>query len=345
MSEKKIKCAVFDLDGTLWDGTLVENYDVKLKQGVREMLEELDRRGILMSVASKNDYDYAEKKLKELGIADYFLVPQISWNPKSESIAEISRLLNLSVKEFAFIDDTRHEREEVAFAHPDVMILNASQIPHLLELEEFCPRFITEDSKMRRRLYQNDLKRQQDEREFHGTSEEFLKTLEMKLTVAKVCKGDLERVEELTRRTHQLNSTGRTFSFEELESLIDDDRYIFLIASLENKYGDCGKIGLALLEKAEKTLSIKLLIMSCRVMTLGVGSALLIFLSHLAERENKKLVADFVFTERNRIMYITYKMLGFLDESDDDEKEILLEYDGERREIPEAFEVRDLTEV
>ncbi len=339
---RKIKCLIFDLDGTLWDGTLVENYDVKLKKGVRELLEELDRRGILMSVSSKNDFSYAEKKLREEGIFDYFLVPQISWNPKSESITEISERLNLSVKEFAFIDDNQTELDEVSYAHPDIMTLKASQLSEILTLDEFCPRFITEDSKLRRKLYQNDLKRQADEKEFHGTSEEFLKTLSMKLTISRVRDGDLERVEELTRRTHQLNSTGRTFSFEELSSLINDENYIFLIASLENKYGDCGKVGIALLEKSDNAYIIKLLIMSCRVMTLGVGSAFLIHLSHIAERDEKKLLADFIFTDRNRIMYITYKMLGFEDDSDDDAVEIILSYDGERREIPDYF---NFTEV
>ncbi len=334
---RKIKCIVFDLDGTLWNGTLVENYNADLKNGVRELLEELDRRGILMSIASKNDFEYAEKKLCDLGIFDYFLVPQISWNPKSESIAEISSLLNLSTKEFAFIDDNQTELDEVGYAHPDVMLLKASQLGNILQMDEFCPRFVTEDSRLRRKLYQNDLKRQRDEKEFHGTSEEFLATLEMKLTVSPVSEGDLERVEELTRRTHQLNSTGRTFSFEELSALIHDERYIFLIASLENRYGDCGKVGIALLEKSGNDYVIKLLIMSCRVMTLGVGSALLIHLSHIAERDGKRLVADFVFTDRNRIMYITYKMLGFIDDSDDDEEEILLVYDGERREVPDYF--------
>jgi len=334
---RKIKCLVFDLDGTLWDGTLVESYDVKLKKGVRELLEELDRRGILMSVASKNDYAYAERKLREEGILDYFLVPQISWNPKSESIREISELLNLSVKEFAFIDDNQTELDEVLYAHPDIMTLKASAISKILEMDEFCPRFITEDSRLRRKLYQNDLKRRADEKQAHGTSEEFLATLDMTLTVSRVKEGDLERVEELTRRTHQLNSTGRTFSFEELSELIDDERYIFLIASLKNKYGDCGKVGIALLEKSGDAYVIKLLIMSCRVMTLGVGSAFLIHLSHIAERDRKRLLADFVFTDRNRIMYITYKMLGFEDDSDDDAIEVLLSYDGERREIPDYF--------
>ena len=40
------------------------------------------------------------------------------------------------------------------------------------------------------------------------------------LTIAPVAYGDLERVEELTVRTNQLNSTGVTYGFEELESYI-----------------------------------------------------------------------------------------------------------------------------
>ena len=339
MSEKKIKCVVFDLDNTLWDGTISEGDDVKLKDGVRDMLDTLDRRGILMSIASKNNFEDCEKKLRELGIFDYFLVPQISWNPKSEAVLEISTLLNLSTKEFAFVDDRETERDEVKFAHPDISIYDESVIPTLINLDEFTPRFITEDSALRRRLYINDLKRQKDEKEFHGTSEEFLRTLNMTLTIRPVSNGDLERVEELTRRTHQLNSTGRSFSYEELCTLIDNPDYIFLIVSLENKYGDCGKVGLALVEKGKKTLTIKLLIMSCRVMTLGIGSALLIYLMKLAEREECDLCADFVFTDRNRVMYITYKMLGFEDNSDDDAKETLLVWDKEAREIPDWFKI------
>ena len=343
---KKIKCIVFDLDNTLWDGILLEDGDgVRIKKGVRETLSELDRRGILMSVASKNDYSHAMKKLEAEGIAHYFLVPQISWSPKSESIETISKLLNLSTKEFAFMDDQSFERDEVLFAHPDISVYDEVSMERLCSLEEFTPRFITEDSKLRRSLYENDLKRQADEKEFIGTSEEFLKTLDLHLTVSRVTHGDLERVEELTLRTHQLNSTGRTFSYEELSELISDPRYIFLIASLENKYGNAGKVGLILLEKGEDSLTIKLLIMSCRVMSLGIGSVMLRLVAALAQKSSKKLLADFVFTDRNRIMYITYKMHGFEDDSDDDAKETVLVHDGECRPIPDYFRITDNTEA
>ena len=48
---KKIKCVVWDLDNTLWDGVLIEGTAgavPKLKEGIRSILEELDRRGFLL---------------------------------------------------------------------------------------------------------------------------------------------------------------------------------------------------------------------------------------------------------------------------------------------------------
>jgi hypothetical protein len=47
-SGKKIKCVVWDLDHTLWDGVLVEDGPEKLqlKPGIAAVIEELDQRGI-----------------------------------------------------------------------------------------------------------------------------------------------------------------------------------------------------------------------------------------------------------------------------------------------------------
>ncbi len=88
----KVKCVVWDLDNTLWHGILVEDGPEKLllKEGIREVIEELDRRGILQSVASKNNHDEAMEILKKVGLEEYFLYPQISWNPKSQAVSNIA---------------------------------------------------------------------------------------------------------------------------------------------------------------------------------------------------------------------------------------------------------------
>ena len=123
-----------------------------------------------------------------------------------------------------------------------------------------------------------------------------------------------------------------------MRELINSDEHIFLIAQLTDKFGDYGKIGLILLENTD-VLRIKLLLMSCRVMSRGVGSAILIHLAKLKEKLNKPLFAEFKTTDRNRIMYITYKIMGF-DEISDNDGDVLLEYNSEeQKEYPDYFEV------
>lgn len=336
----KIKCLVWDLDNTLWDGTLLEDSNVKLKDGMADILKELDRRGILLSIASKNDDEEAMKKLREFGLAEYFLYPQIGWNSKAQSISAIQEMLNIGIDTFAFIDDQPFEREEVRFAHPEVLCIDAGDYRKLTEMDAFYPRFITEDSSLRRQMYQSDLVRKTQEAAFEGSSEEFLETLDMELTIAPVSHGDLERVEELTVRTNQLNSTGYTYDFEELERFISSPDHTFLIASLKDRFGAYGKIGLILLEELEETIEIKLLLMSCRVMTRGIGSALLVHIIKLARKKGKKLQAQFVDTGKNRVMYITYKLMGFEEAETLGDDLSLLEYRGEReREYPPYLKV------
>jgi len=336
---KKIKCVVWDLDNTIWEGILSEDKDGRLKPGIEQVIRTLDERGILQSIASKNDYKYAISKLEEFGISEYFLYPQISWNSKAEAIKSIAEAINIGIDTLAFVDDQITEREEISFSCPEVLTIDALRYLEITGMDELTPRFITDDSKKRRLMYKSDIKRKDVESEFKGTSEEFLATLDMHLSISKVKPDDLKRVEELTIRTHQLNSTGYTYSYEELVNFINSDNHIFLIAELNDKYGEYGKIGLVLLEHEDDKLMIKLLLMSCRVMTKGIGSAMLVHIINLAKAQNKQLFAEFMQTDRNRVMYITYKFMGFEEVQEDGDK-LLLKYESDiDREFPAYLNV------
>lgn len=328
---KRIKCLVWDLDRTLWEGTLTEGGGEVLRDGVKETLEELDRRGIIFSIASKNESGPALRRLEELGVADYFLCPEISWESKAEGIRRIAETLNLKPEAFALIDDSVFERDAVQYALPDVSVYPETAIRTLASLPEFTPRFVTEDSRNRRRMYQADLVRRQA-KERCGSEEEFLRTLDIHATLRPVGEEDLQRVEELTIRTHQLNSTGYTYSYDELAELCRSPGYIFRVCGLKDRYGDSGKVGLLLLKEDGDALTIKLLIVSCRVMAYGVGSALLTHAIRMAAERGKRLRAEFLETEHNRIMYVTYKFAGF-EEIEEQGERLILEYQGE--ELPE----------
>ncbi len=321
-----VKCVVWDLDHTLWDNVLLEDEQVRLRPGVVEVIKTLDSRGILNSIASKNDYFNALSQIEQLGLREYLLHPQINWNAKSSSIKHIAEALNIGLDALLFVDDQPFEREEVAHALPQVRCIDSADIDSLLHMPEMMPRFVTEDAARRRQMYLSDVARTQAEKEFVGASEAFLASLQMVFSVAPAREEDLQRAEELTVRTHQLNTTGRTYSYEELAAFRRSPDHLLLIASLEDRFGSYGKIGLALIERREAVWTIALLLMSCRVMSRGVGALLLNMILRLAQKAGVELRANFITTERNRMMYITYKFAGF-HEVERDGNFVVLEHD------------------
>jgi FkbH-like protein len=309
--KQSIKCVVWDLDNTVWDGILLEDAEVRLRPHVVQILKTLDERGILHSIASRNDHDVAMAKLEELGIEEYFLYPQINWNSKAASIAQIAQDINIGLDAIAFVDDQPFEREEVAFTHDKVLCVDSALLEDFLDRPELNPRFITEDSRLRRRMYMADIERNRVEAEYVGPTEEFLATLGMVFTIAPCREEDLKRAEELTVRTNQLNTTGYTYSYEELNELRQSPRHRLWISSLEDRHGTYGKIGLTLLEMDGDVWTVKLLLMSCRVMSKGVGTIMIHHVLRLAKEAGAKLRAEFVSNDRNRQMLITYRFAGF----------------------------------
>lgn len=314
--KSKVKCVVWDLDNTLWYGTLLEDKNVSVNPDALNAIREFDRRGILQSIASRNEYDHAHSKLQELNLDEYFLYPQIHWDNKSLSIKTISEKLNIGLDTLVFIDDQSFERDEVTREHSCVETYSPDDINQLLLADRLQPTFITEETAQRRLMYMGDIKRNKVEETFVGTNEEFLSSLQMEFVIHKATEDDLQRAEELTIRTNQLNTTGKTYSYEELSSMIHDSNHEILVASLKDCYGNYGKIGLALIEKNDESWRLKLFLMSCRVMSRGVGTVFINYIRSMARCNNRILYADFVKNDKNRMLYLTYKFIGFTDTSD-----------------------------
>ena len=340
---KKIKLIVWDLDNTVWCGVLSENENVTLRSGIKVVMDTLDKRGILQSISSKNNHNCAINKLEEFGIAHYFLYPKINWNPKSDNIRDIVKQINISQDTVAFIDDQAFEREEVKFSLPNITVYPAEDIENILLKDCMNPNFITEDSRLRRSMYQNEIKRREEELEFVGTKEDFLSTSRIKIRISPAREGDLQRAEELTVRTHQLNSTGYTYSYQDLCKLVDDDAYKIWIVEMSDKYGSYGKIGLVLIHINQEEWIVKLLLTSCRVMSYGIGSLLLSKIINKSLEERKDLLAEFIQTDRNRIMFVTYSMMGFQEIGSNGNAKILKCTAREKHRLPEFMEIIDET--
>ncbi|HZY74565.1 MAG TPA: HAD-IIIC family phosphatase, partial [Edaphobacter sp.] len=210
---KKIKCIVWDLDHTLWDGVLVENglEELKLKPDMVNIIESLDRRGILHSIASKNDHDQAIDALKRFRIDHFFLYPQISWSPKGDAIQAITRELNIGTDTLLFIDDSEFERQQVHSSCPGVRTLDARNYISLLDMPE-CQIPATVEGTGRRQMYQVEQHRKEVATTFKEDYKAFLKHCAIKLTITSLDSDNLQRVHELTQRTNQMNFSGNRYS-------------------------------------------------------------------------------------------------------------------------------------
>ena len=131
------KLIVVDLDDTLWGGIVGEVGWEQLKLGghdhvgeafadFQRALKGLNRRGILLAIASKN-----EERVALEGIAqhpemvlslDDFAGWRIDWEDKAQNIADMVAELNLGLQSVVFIDDNPAERSRVREALPEVFV-------------------------------------------------------------------------------------------------------------------------------------------------------------------------------------------------------------------------------
>jgi FkbH-like protein len=221
------------------------------------------------------------------------------------------------------------ERDEVRYVLPEVTIFDAADIHGLLKTPQLMPRRVGNESRQRREMYQADLRRRQDEEQFLGNKKKFLEGLGMRVTIRAASELDLWRAEELTVRTHQLNTTGRYFSYETLARLAASPRHLLLVADLEDRYGASGTVGLALIEKDVDAWVVKLLIASCRVLTRGIGGIMMTHIVKAAKQNGVRMRAELIPNDSNRIMYVALKFHGFNEVTDRDDV-ITLEHNLEK---------------
>jgi FkbH-like protein len=310
---RKIKCVVWDLDNTLWKGTLVEGDEVALNPGIEELLKYFDERGILLSVVSKNDFDPAWKKLEELGVAEFFLYPQIDWLPKSQKIKNIAKSLNLGIDSFAFIDDNQFELDEVASVIPELLPIRFEA--HQIDALKSDPRFqgsVTEESRQRRQMYQQQVSREKEEQSFGNDYLGFLASCAITLEIGGYSEHDRERVAELVQRTNQLNFSGRKYSRDELTSIIANPSLGKYVLRVSDRYGSYGTVGFCLVKDKPGTIEVLDFMLSCRVQAKFIEQALF---SHLLEHHNprgaKAIWVNFKKTERNTPALNVLRAIGF----------------------------------
>ena len=244
-----VRLVVWDLDETFWRGTLVEGGIREYVQAHHEIVVELARRGILSSICSKNDEQSVVKILEERKILDYFVFPDISWDPKGPRLVALIDAVQLRPATVMFIDDNPRNLAEAGALIPDLQLENEKFIPKLLA----DPRFVGKGDSDLSRLKQYKLleTRREAQRSAGGGGHQFLRDSDIRVCFDHDLEdvANLDRAIELINRTNQLNYTKRRLP-EDLEAarrvLRLDLAHMAVQAGLirvVDRYGDYGYVG------------------------------------------------------------------------------------------------------
>lgn len=312
------KCVVVDLDNTLWGGVIGEDGVAGIKLGTeypgsafvefQRALRSLQRRGILLAIASKNnpadvEQVFAEHRGMLLG-KEHFAEMQIHWEPKSASLERIAARLNIGLEHMVFVDDNPTECAQVRRALPMVTVIQLPARPEdyvraLLQDGWFDAVSTTAEDARRGALYQQRAQAE-EMRATAGNLEEFYRDLDMEIDIVPVHAQTLARTAQLTQKTNQLNLTTRRYSEAQVAQRMADPRWTVLTVSVRDRFGDNGIVGVMMAHEDGDRLDVDTLLLSCRVIGRTVETAMLAHLCGIAARAGLRAVtACLIPTDKN----------------------------------------------
>lgn len=304
-----VKCIVFDLDNTIWDGTLDANDDVKLNSKIYEYIKSAFQKGIVLAVASKNNYEQAYKKILELGIEKYFYKFYISWDDKYKAINDLAKALNISVEHILFIDDSEIELTEALYYIPKLQILNVKEIDYLKQYIN-NDEVMTEESKNRNKIYK--ILEQRKKQEEKMSKEEFLKYCKINIDISIANTGDFNRIQELLARTNQMNLNNKILNVEALNRINTIKEYSIYVIRMKDIFADYGIVGTTIIKENKETIEIQYLAISCKVEGRNIGKRVIEFIKEYAKEKNKNIEARYIYNLKNEKLQALFVLNGFI---------------------------------
>ena len=318
---KSKKCVILDLDNTIWggvvgddglDGIEIGNLGIgKAFSKFQTWLKELSKRGIILTVCSKNTdfvakepfFNHPEMILKLDDIALFVA----NWENKADNIRFIQRQLNISFDSMVFIDDNPAEREIVRCNLPEILVPEmpsdpCDYLPYLINMNIFETTTYSSNDQLRTKQYIDEIKRQEDLIN-HTNMDEFLDSLSMKIIIQSFNEKNFERISQLTLRSNQFNLTTKRYNVSDISLMSISPKYLTYSVNLSDKFGDNGLISVIILQIFENIVEIDTWLMSCRVLNRGVEKFVMNHIvSDLISKGYSELIGNFILTEKNSIV-------------------------------------------
>ena len=326
------KCLILDLDNTLWGGIIgddgVENIQIgDLEQGkafteIQYWARELERRGIMLAICSKNDAEIAkvpfEKHPDMVLTLDDIAIFVANWDSKVDNIKKIKSFLNIGFDSIVFIDDNPYERGVVRKHLPEITVPElpadpADYLPFLCGLNLFETTAYTPDDSKRTAYFQQEQKRETAQVSFTDEGE-FLKSLGMKCEIESFSTFNIPRAAQLVQRSNQFNLRTVRYTEVDLQRLVASNSHLSWTISIRDQFGSYGLICVIIGRLDGDELFIDTWVMSCRVLKRGVENLGLNEIAESARLRGAQLIrGEYIPTSKNGLVKDHYRNLGFAD--------------------------------
>ncbi|MFD3533731.1 HAD-IIIC family phosphatase [Streptomyces sp. NPDC058664] len=324
------KVLALDLDNTVWGGVLGEVGPEGVETGgslrgeafrrFQRVAAQLGSQGVLLAVVSKNDHEPVVKTLREhpgLALREEDLVAiRADWAPKHDNLTALARELNVGVDSVVFVDDSSFECGLVRRELPGVAVVQVDEepalhVPRLLAEGWFDVRELTDEDRARPVRYRQEQARQ-DFLDGFDSLDGYLRELDVSVTVAPATPDQYARVSQLTLRTNQFNLTTERLQPTGVRALAEDPDASVLAVSSADRFGDNGLVGAVLLRRAGDSVHIDNFLLSCRVFSRGIETAVLsAVLREARERGAGQVLASYRRTAKNGKVADFYPRAGF----------------------------------
>jgi FkbH-like protein len=327
---KTSKCLVLDLDNTLWGGVIGDDGVNGIKIGketargeaftaFQQYCQELNQRGVLLAVCSKNEAENAKQGFQHPDTVlklDNFTSFRANWDHKPGNIEQVAKEINIGLDSLVFIDDNPAERALVGGQLPQVAVpdvgAEVSYFAKFIDREGYFETVrLSSDDPRRAAFYADNNTRSVFESQ-HANYREFLASLEMIAEIGSFSPLYMDRLTQLTNKTNQFNLTTKRYNLAGMQAMADSPEFITLYGRLADRFGDNGLIAIVAGKLCNRDLHIELWLMSCRVLKRDMEHAMLDALALQAkERGASRIIGYYVRTPKNDMVADHYSKLGF----------------------------------
>jgi FkbH-like protein len=324
------KCLILDLDNTIWGGIIgddglegiqIGNLGIgKAFTAFQTWAKELNRRGIIICICSKNNEEIAKEpflshpemilKLEDISV---FVA---NWENKADNIRHIQQVLNIGFNSMVFLDDNPFERNLVKQQISEITVPELPDDPvnylsFLKKLNLFETASHSNEDSSRAQKYQEEANRINFKKTFTSI-DKYLKSLKMSATIGHFDKFNVPRIAQLSQRSNQFNLRTIRYTENDISKLVCSKKHLTFYCKLKDKYGDYGLISIIILTKQNKSLFIDTWIMSCRVLKRDVEKLMLNNIIKTAkDLKYEQIIGEYIPSKKNIIVANHYKNLNF----------------------------------